>query len=160
MMGALTKSVTQLTGLQAAQKAISGTPDAQLIFGPNGIFSNFGLDDTVINAGISPRGISDMIPAFGTEVTNPVYAFITGFESDGAAEVDGVCDDAPGGVIEVAHTTAAFGRIARGSKEMEVNELMQVLNGKLSTDMRVMGSVLGDGHALLTQQAAASPTFI
>jgi len=157
----LTKQVSGLAAQQGyAEKTVSGTPDVQLIFGPNGIFSNFGLDDTVINAGISPRGISGLLPAFGTEVTNPVYAFITGFESDGEAEVNGVCDDAPGGVIEVAHQTAQFGRVARGSQEMEVNELMQVLNGKLTTNLRVQGSMLGQGHQLLTGEANDGPAFI
>ncbi len=142
------------------QKAISGTPDAQLMFGPGGLFSNFGLDNTVINASMAPIGIDRAIPAFGTVYLNPIYPFITGFESDGGDEPDGPCDDAPGGVMEVCHQTAAFGRFARSSKEMEVNTLMQILNGQLTTDLRVLGSVLGDGHQLLTSESTDSATFV
>ncbi|MBD3260876.1 MAG: hypothetical protein GF334_04235 [Candidatus Altiarchaeales archaeon] len=142
----------QLVNNQVREKAISGTPDAQLIFGPNGIFSNFGLEDVVVNASISPKGIAGRIPAMPTVYLNPIYPFITGFESDGGDEVDGVCDDAPGGVIETCHTTAQFGRIARGSKEMEINEMMQILNRRLSTDLRLMGDVIGEGHPLMSSE--------
>jgi len=133
------------------QKAISGTPDAQLVFGAGGLFSNFGLDDTVISAHIAPKGIDSMLPVFGTNEMNPVYAYLTGFEGDGAAEPEGPCDDAPGGVWEVCHQVAQFGRVARSTKEMEVNLLNQILNRRQSTDIRLMGSVLGAGHQLMPQ---------
>ena len=148
----INKTLALLAGNQVQQKAISGAPNAQLVFGPNGFFSNFGLEDTVINASISPRGMSGMIPASPTVYLTPIYPFLTGFENDGAAEPDGPCDDAPGGVLEVCHQTAAFGRVARSSKEMEVNTLMQVLNNKLTTDLRLLGDVIGEGHQLLTQE--------
>ena len=148
----INKTLAILAGNQIQQKAISGAPNAQLVFGPKGFFSNFGLEDTVINASISPRGMSGMIPAIPTVYLNPIYPFLTGFEGDGSAEPDGPCDDAPGGVLEVCHQTAAFGRVARSSKEMEVNTLMQVLNNKLTTDLRLLGDVIGEGHQLLTQE--------
>jgi len=146
--------------MRSGQKAISGSPDAQLMFGPGGLFSNFGLDNTVVNASLAPVGMDRAIPAFGTVYLNPIYPFITGFESDGGDEPDGPCDDAPGGVMEVCHQTAAFGRVARSSKEMEVNTLMQVLNGQLTTDLRVLGSVLGPGHQLLTSESTDTATFV
>lgn len=158
----LTKLTTLVEGQQNSRqyKAISGTPNAQLMFGAGGLFSNYGLDETVINAHMAPVGLDQMLPVFPTVVTDPVYTFITGFESDGASEVDGVCDDAPSGEMEVCHQVAAFGRFTRSSKEMEVNTLMQVLNGHLTTDLRVMGSILGDGHKLLTTEAADRPQFV
>lgn len=147
-------NLTALTG-QKVGKEISGTPDAQLIFGAAGLFSNFGLDSTVINAGLYPRGIDRYLPVFPTVYTDPVYSLITGIEPDGEDEPDGVCDDAPGAVLETCHQVAAFGRYTRSSKEMEVNQLMQVLNGHLTTDIKVLGSILGPGHALLTGQGPA-----
>lgn len=155
------QKMTQLLkngGMQ--RKDISGTPDAQLIFGSEGIFSNAGLENTVINASISPRGMDGMIPAIGTRYIDPIYPYITGFEDDGSAEPAGVCDDAPGGVIEVCHQTAQAGRYTRSSKEIEANELMQIANGRLTTDMRVIGSVLGDGHALLPSQTNENSDWI
>lgn len=136
----------------ARSKAISGTPDYQSIFGVGGFFSNFGLDNTVVNGALTPRGIGDLIPAIGTNVLFPVFPYLTGFEDDGAAEPAGPCDDAPGGVIETCHQTAAFGRVTRGSKEMEVNELANILNGHLTTDLRLLGDVISPGHQLMPQQ--------
>lgn len=150
---------TLMKGLQQ-QKAITLPPDAQLIFGPGGIFSNFGLEDLVINANIAPIGMDRVIPAFNTVELAPIYPFITGFEDDGTSEPDGVCDDAPGGVIETCHQTAQFGRFSRQSKTMEANELMQVVNGKITQDLRVLGEVLGEGHRFMPQAAQQPANWI
>jgi len=155
LLGKMTDMLSELKNGQQRTKAISGVPDVQLMFGQGGLFSNFGLEDTVVNASISPRGMASMIPAYGTVYTDPVYPFLTGFESSGD-EVDGVCDDAPGGVMETCHQTAQFGRVARGSKEMEVNQLMQILNRRLTTDLKLMGDVIGEGHLLAPQNMEQS----
>lgn len=146
--------------VETKSKAISGVPDAQTPFGANGFFSNFGLDNVVVNASMSPQGIDRFLPVFPTVELAPIYPFITGFEGDGAAEPAGPCDDAPGGVIETCHQTAQFGRYTRSSKEMEANELMKIINGKLTTDLRVMGSILGQGHQLLFNSGLDQATFV
>jgi hypothetical protein len=153
LVAQITKAFTGESGdaLLARRKTITGTPDAQSIFGPGGLFSNFGLDNVVINASLAPKGIDRVIPAIGSVELNPIYAFITGIDEDEGTEPSGVCDDAPSGVLEVCHQTAQFGRYTRSSKEMEVNTLMQVLNGHLTTDLQLLGSVLGDGHQFMPQ---------
>lgn len=149
------------TNVAERKKTLTGASTSQSIFGPGGIFSNFGLDNVVINASLFPRGIDMVVPAIGTVDLNPVYAFITGIdESTGSSEPNGVCDDAPSGVIEVCHQTAQFGRYTRSSKEMEVNTLMQVLNGHLTTDLQLLGSVLGDGHQFLPSQMSDQGSWL
>ena len=153
---------TGATKEQIAQriKTISGTPDAQTMFMANGLFSNYGLDSAVVNASLSPKGIDRAIPAIGTVETDPIFAFVTGIDQSSGDEPDGVCDDAPSGVLEVCHQTAAWGRFTRSSKEMEVNTLMQVMNGRLSTDIQLLGNVLGDGHQFLPGQMQEGGSWI
>ena len=140
---ALVKALGQLQ-----TKTISGTPTAQLTLGPGGLFSAMGLDNTIINASLTPRGIDGLIPAYATQYMNPVYSFITGFDPDGSAEPNGVCEDCPGGVMEVCHQTAQFGRVCRESAEMEINQLVQLVNQGQTTDLRVMGDLLGPSSLL------------
>jgi len=158
----INKSLSALTDLQTKthQKAISGTADAQLMFGPGGLFSNFGLDETVINASMSPVGLDRLLPVMPTQTLYPVYSYITGFDPDDEAEPAGPCDDAPGGVMETCHEIAQFGRYTRSSKEIEYNEIVGVLNGHLTTDLRVMGDILGQGHQLLSSLTSESPEFV
>jgi len=138
--------------LAAAAKDISGTPNAPNLFGPRGLFSVYGLDNVVINASLVPRGIDALLPVTSSNELTPLYGFITGFDADvGASEPDGVCDDAPGAIMEVCRQTAVFGRYTRGSHEMEVNKLMQVLNNHLTTDLQLLGNPLGQ-HTLLPVQ--------
>ena len=138
-----------LRGLQT--KAISGVPNAQLIYGIDpsgnaGIFGVMGMDDTVINAHMTPEGMDKMIPAFPTVYTNPLYPYITGFEADGDDEADGLCDDCPGGIIQTCVQTATFGRICRGSQEIEINNVMTKINRGETTNLRVLGQMLGDSQ--------------
>lgn len=159
----LLQAVKQLLESQQGgqvRKTISGIPDYQSVFGQNGFFANLGIDNAVINTSMQPRGLDGLIPAIGTQIIQPIYPFITGFEDDGGSEPAGVCDDAPGGVIEVCHQTAQAGRYSRGSKEMEVNELMLLANNNLTTDLRVIGQVLGPGHPLLPTNVAGGEGWI
>ena len=154
------KSMSGLKG--DVSKTISGTPDAQLMFGSGGLFSRLGLDNPIINLALSPVGIDRLIPALPSNVLYPFFSYITGIDPDvPSTEPEGVCDDVPSGVIEACHQTAQFGRYSRGSQEMEVNTLMQVVNGNLNTDLQLMGSLLGAGHALLpTTMAGADKSSV
>jgi len=145
---------TGVSGEQLAsiKKDISGAPNNQSLFGPGGLFSVYGLDSTVINASLTPRGMDALLPVASSNELTPLYGFITGFDQDDdAVEPDGVCDDAPGAIMEICRQTAKFGRYTRSSHEMEVNKLMQILNGHLTTDLQLLGNPLA-GHALLPQQ--------
>jgi len=148
----LAEAVAQ-KGAAPVQKDISGTPDAQSLFGAGGIFANFGIDNVVISAHMHPRGMDRLLPVLPNNTTNPLFVYLTGFEDNqNGAMPEGVCDDAPGMDMKVAHGTATFGRYSQGTREMEVNELMQVMNGHLTTDLRLQGSIFGPGHALLPAQ--------
>jgi hypothetical protein len=160
VLGALSDNIALLTKQQiAVKKDLTGIPDSQGVFRAGGLFSNYGLDSTVINAGIAPRGIDRAIPAFPTIYTDPIFAFITGSEGSGEDEPNGVCDDAPTAVLETCHQTAALGRFVRSSKEMEVNSLSKVFNRGVMQDIRVMGSLIGQGN-LMMPQGGESPDWI
>ena len=126
-------------------RGVTGTPTVTYQHGPGGLFSQAGIEDMVINASLSPRGIDSVLPIFPTVYTNPLYPFITGFESDGSAEPSGVCDNCPGGIIQNCYQTAVFGRVCRESQEIEINRVMQLVNRGETNELRVLGSVLMAG---------------
>jgi len=136
--------VLQLQGL-LQQKDATGVPNAQMLHGPGGLFSTFGIDNVVVNAHMTPRGIEGMLPVLPSVYLNPLFTFLTGFESDGGSEPSGPCDTCPGGVIETCHQTATFGRVCRSSQEIEVNEIVNMINRGETTPLRLLGEVLGPG---------------
>lgn len=142
-LGSVSKNLEMLTALQT--KGVTGTPNAQYPHGAGGLFSQAGIDDVVINASLVPRGLESELPVFPTVYTDPITAYITGFESDGSSEPSGVCENCPGGVVETCHQVATFGRICRESQEIEINRVFQMLNRGETTPLRVLGSVLGPG---------------
>lgn len=128
-----------------AIKAISGTPTGVAPYGPGGIFGTAGLDQTIINAHMSPSGIDSLLPVYATVETSPLYPAITGWGADWGDEADGVCDDCAGNKPQTCIQTATFGRICRETEEMEINEIIQRINRGVMTDLRILGSVLGNG---------------
>lgn len=134
----------QLNGL-LQQKQATGVPNAQMLHGPGGLFSTFGIDNVVVNAHMTPRGLEGVLPVMPTVYTNPLFSYLTGFDSDGGAEPVGPCDNCPGGVMETCQQTATFGRICRSSQEIEVNEIVNMINRGETTPLRLLGEVLGPG---------------
>jgi hypothetical protein len=127
------------------QKQATGVPNAQMLHGPGGLFSTFGIDSVVVNAHMTPRGLEGLLPVMPTVYTNPLYSFLTGFEGDGASEPSGKCDHCPSGVIESCIQTATFGRVCRSSQEIEINEIVNMINRGETTPLRLLGEVLGPG---------------
>lgn len=109
---------------------------------PNGIFSVTGLENDVINASITPRGIIGALPAFGSGLEDPRYGLLTGYTATTGSEPTNPCDPAPAGFVKSGTLTAAFGRIARDTQTIEIDELLKEQRGA-STNLRLIGEVLG-----------------
>lgn len=126
-------------------KTVTGTPNAVYSHGPGGIFSSAGIDNTVVNASMTPQGLDNFLPVYPTVYTNPLYPTLTGFSEDTGNEADGVCDDCLGGTMQGCNQTAVFGRVCRESDEVEINRVMQMLNRGETTPLTLLGDVLGPG---------------
>lgn len=124
------------------RKAPATTVTTNLIHGPGGIFGIAGLDNQVISARITPRGISAYLPVFGSVYTNPLFPFITGVEEDAGAEPDTECETCLSGEIEGCIQTATFGRICRETKTLAPNEVIERVNSG-EVDLQLMNDILG-----------------
>lgn len=125
------------------QKAIAGVTDAVYPHGPGGLFSTLGLERTVINAHMSPEGLDSMLPVFPTRFLNPIYPFLTGWSEDDGDEPDGYCDDCLGGTIQACEQSAQFGHVCRGSDEIRVTQVGDLVNRGETTALQLLGDVLG-----------------
>lgn len=148
----------QLSSL-LVQKQATGTPSAQTMHGPGGLFGTYGLEPAVINASLRPVGIDQMMSVIPTVYENPLFSFLTGFESDGSSEPSGVCDGAPGGVVEACTQTARFGRVSRQTKEIEVNSIVSMINRGETASLRLLGDVL-NRSGIVTQQPTTAQDWI
>lgn len=107
----------------------SGSPVGPYIHGPGGLFGVEGLERSVISTHISPRGLIGRLPARGSNTTNPLYPYITGFLAPSGSNANGVCDDPQtAGPIKNCFQTARFGRYSYQSREVELNRIGQQVN--------------------------------
>ena len=129
------------------KKAPTGTPTTNYIHGPGGIFGVAGLDEQVISARITPRGIASMLRVNPTVYTDPMYPYITGYEESGT-EPTGVCDTCISGETESCIQTAPLGRVCRESKELEINRVFQRINAG-EMDLQLVNSILGQDQSFV-----------
>lgn len=129
--------------LGAKHTTPSGTPTTNYMHGPGGIFGVEGLEQTIISTRIQPRGLLGSLAAIGTIKTNPLYGYITGFETETGTVADGVCDDPEvAGPVKSCIQTAQFGRYSFMTKEIELNRLGQQINRGEFLDLQVLNPPL------------------
>lgn len=142
--------------LALGMKAVTpGTPSTNLMYGSPvpgataGFFGVCGLNDTLINASVGPRGIESLLPSYGTDITNPEFAILTGFEQvAGQTEPTGACGDCIIMESEGCILTAQFGKICRGSKEIALTEI-NTRRTPGENRLRLFGDVTGpDGRPI------------
>jgi hypothetical protein len=139
---AITAGISAAGSKSYGYKAPAATPTTNLIHGPGGIFGIAGLDNQVISARITPRGISEFLRAVGTVYTNPQFPYITGIEEDAGNEPSTECATCLSGEIEGCIQTAQFGRICRETKTLAPNEVIERVNSG-EVDLQLMNDILG-----------------
>lgn len=147
-----------LAGLLNEQmKAVpSGTPSTPYLHGPGGLFGVAGLSQDVISTRVQPEGLIGSLPSLGSIETDPLFAFITGFQDETGSVKDGVCDDPEtAGAIKNCIQTAQFGRYEYQTRELEVNRVGQQTNRGEFLDLRLLNDPLAvDIGGVLSQQFA------
>lgn len=129
------------------KKGPTGTPTSYWPHGPGGFFGVCGLEEGVISARITPRGLSRVLPVVPTVDTAPLFPYITGITESGT-EPSGPCDQCISGTTQSCIQTAQFGRICRESKELDLNRTIERLN-RGEFDLRLVNDLLGMSEPFL-----------
>jgi hypothetical protein len=119
-----------------------GTSGTGGMLSPGGIFGSAGLDQDVISARITPRGISSMLPAHADIYCYPEFGFITGIEETTGSEPDVECATCLSGETESCIQTAAFGYVCRETKTMDASKAIERVNSG-EVDIRLINDILG-----------------
>jgi len=137
-------------------KAPGSIHSGALLTQPGGLFSVAGIEQNVISTHVAPQGLGAALPAFPSNIDDPRFGFITGFGDDIGTEATNPCDDAPKGYMKSGLLTATFGRVMRQTETIEIDKILHQKRGA-STDLRLMGTVLGRGVGMdigsMNQQA-------
>lgn len=149
--------VDMVAGLQKAQALMleklekevrTKTPanfgTATELHGVGSLFGSHSIERDVISAHIRPFGLGARLPSLPTVYEQPFYASITGFTADVGSEPTYPCSDAPYNYMKGCDLTAQFGRIARDTKTIEINDVMLKKNRGDFGDLVLHGSLLGD----------------
>ncbi len=152
----LARALASALATASGQKSVTpGTPTGNLMYGnpipglATGFFGVCGLDNSLINASVGPRGIESLLPSYGTDITNPEFPILTGFEQvSGQSESSESCADCIYGESEGCILTAQFGKFCRGHKEISLTDInTRSTAGEMR--LRMFGDVTGaDGRPI------------
>ncbi|MDP2661363.1 MAG: hypothetical protein Q8R28_11615, partial [Dehalococcoidia bacterium] len=149
LIAALAKAMAPELAKTMGLKGATGTPTSYLMHGNGGLFATAGVDQAIISTAVRPTGLLEVLPAYATQFTNPLFTFITGFLSDTGSDPSGPCDNCvTAGVKKACTQTAQFGRYCRETKEIDVTRIGKLLNRSEPTDLRMVNSPFGGGNAL------------
>src|SRR3990167_1426759 len=134
----------------------SGTPSTPYYTGPGGLFGVQGLERDVISTRVQPKGIAGVLPARGSMLTNPLFAYITGFLDVTGSVADGVCDDPQtAGPGKSCIQTAAYGRYSFLTRELELNRVGQQIDRGEFLDLRIINDPLLQSMGSIVQPNVA-----
>jgi len=110
--------------------------------GVGGLFGIPGLDEDVISARVTPRGIAGQLKVYPDIYTQPIFPYITGIEEFGDDEPTTECQTCPAGVTESCIQSACFGFICRETRELTPNRAVERIN-RGEVDLRLVNDILG-----------------
>lgn len=138
-------------------KAIPGGPQAPYMFGAGGLFSVPGSEQSIISTRLSPKGIADVLPSRGSNRTDPLYPYITGFLGGSGSNPSGVCDDPmTAGPIKNCYQTAQFGRYSYQTRTFELNRLGQQSTRGEFQDLMLFNSPFAQFNSNTSPASAAA----
>jgi hypothetical protein len=120
-------------------KAPASVMTAQKLHGLRGTFSTLGLDRDIISTHVEPYGIASVLPLLPNNDEDPRFGSLTGFSDDIGSEPAAPCDDAPTGYLKGCNLTAQFGRVARSTETIEMDELGLRINRGDFSDLVLHG---------------------
>lgn len=147
--------------MRTQYKALPDGSVGPYLTGPGGLFGVPGLSRDVISTRVQPRGLASYIPARGSVEMQPLYPYITGFQTTSGTNPNAVCDDPKvAGPIKNCFQTAQFGRYSFQTREFEVNRAGQRTNrGEFMDLSLVNGPVVDDMGGLTTPSSGAGAKF-
>lgn len=115
-----------------------------LMHGLSGIFGQPGIERDVFATRVKPTGLLSMLPSRGSNVENPLVAYLTGFTDNASSEEkSGICDDPiAAGKIKSCLQGALFGRYERKSEQLELNAIGRQVNRGEFFDLRIVNDPL------------------
>jgi len=117
----------------------TGTPSTPYTHGPGGLFGVAGIERDLIHTRVRGRGLAWRLPSMASVYTDPLYAYITGFQDSTGSNPTGPCDDGKiVGSMKSCLQTAQFGRYPLMTRELEVNRVGQLINRGEFNDLRLL----------------------
>lgn len=130
----------------------SATPTTTYGHGNGGLFSSPALEKPVFSAMQLPRaGLQSVLPLRPNNTQNPLFGIFTGVQATSGSEPSGPCDDPPvAGMAKLCTHSFVWGRMARQSRDFEIDRVGLVANRGEHLDLQFLGDPSGNGLAPTT----------
>jgi len=119
------------------------TLTTNLMHGPSGIFGTAGAERDVFSTRVKPRGLLSVLNARGTQDTNPITNYLTGFTDESGDEPSTACAECvKAGEIKACRQGTVFGLICRETDELNISNIGRRVNRGEPFDLRLVNDPL------------------
>lgn len=140
----LSPDAIQLLNAMASYKD-AGTSAGTPLHGPGGLLGTLGLNKTITNAMIMPKGIAGRMPVMKSVNTNELFPILTGQLASSGSEPTAACAEWPTvGSFKTCVQTFPFGQQGRQSQVLNIKYAGQVINRGEFRDNVLLGQPGGD----------------
>jgi hypothetical protein len=138
-------AIQMMNWLASASFKDAGTAAGTPVHGPGGLLGYPGLNKTIVNAMIMPKGIAGRIPVQKSVNTNELYPILTGQLASTGNEPTAACSDWPiVGSFKTCTQTFPFGQQGRQSQVLNIKYAGQTINRGEFRDNVLLGKPGGD----------------
>lgn len=158
MPSILEQLVQEVMSTERYKALPSGQAQGPYMHGPGGLFGTPGLSRDVISTRVQPKGLLSALPVRGTLEMQPLFPYITGFQTTTGNNKTNVCDDPKtAGPVKTCWQTAQFGRFEFQTREFEINRAGQRTNRGEFMDLMIVNPPLAaDGGGIVPPASSAS----
>jgi len=123
----------------------AGTTAGSALHGPGGLLATPGMNRTMVNAMILPKGLAGRIPVMKSIYTNEIYPVFTGQLASSGSEPTEACATWPTvGSFKTCKQTFPFGQQGRQSQVLNIKYAGQLTNRGEFRDNVLLGQPGGD----------------
>lgn len=128
---------------QNVQKTdITTVQGTQYAHGPQGVFSQAGVDNIIYSTLVRPLGMSNALPLVKSQYMTPLFEIMTGQKASTGSEPYSECATPISvGNMKVGFLTAPFGRFMRKTPNLLFNRIGQLVNNAEPLDLRVVNDL-------------------
>ncbi len=128
--------------LKVVEKAVTASPGAQYMHGPQGLLNQPGVNPLLMQAFQRPMGISSLLPIYPSLMIQPLFETFTGVQPGTGTQPADECSAPPKvGQAQIATLTSPFGKQIERTESLQLSNMGRLVNNAEPTNLMIVNEL-------------------